>query len=251
MLARRPAQLSLQFRTWGGARAGAGRPPKGKSAGVSHLRRPSLSHRHPVHVTLRLTSGVPSLRKQALFVRVRSALASGQERFGFRIVHFSVQSNHLHLIAEAADRRALSRGVQGLSVRVARAVNSRLERKGRLLADRYHARALKSPRAVRYALRYVLLNARKHLSVSDARQAARAARELPFGFIDSRSSAAWFAGFVRQGDLAFGASEARDEWRATSPLEAPVVKPKTWLLRVGYLRHGAFDIDDVPGAVRG
>jgi hypothetical protein len=70
----------------GGVRAGAGRPPKGKSAGVSHLRRPSLSPRHPLHVTLRLTSGVPSLRQQALFVRVRGALALGQERFGFRLV---------------------------------------------------------------------------------------------------------------------------------------------------------------------
>jgi putative transposase len=267
VLARHQTQLSLRYKTWGGARAGAGRPPKGKSAGVSHLRRPSLSHRHPLHVTLRLTSGVPSLRKQALFLVVRSALARGQERFGFRLVHFSVQSNHLHLIAEAADRRALSRGVQGLSVRVARAVNSRLQRKGRLFADRYHARALTTPRTVRYALRYVLLNARKHQHASGTKQAARPAHDfattrrsspggvagrpeapLPFGFIDSRSSAAWFPDFLRGEELAFGASQVRTEWRATSALDAPVVKPKTWLLRVGYLRHGAFDIDDVPGA---
>jgi len=235
MLLGRPAQLALQFSTWGGARDGAGRPPKGKSAGVSHLRRPALSRHHPLHVTLRLAAGVPSLRSQALFVGVRGALARGQERFGFRLVHFSVQSNHLHLIAEAADRRALSRGVQGLSVRVARAVNGRLERKGRLFADRYHARALKTPRAVGYALRYVLLNARRHH------------RAPACGFIDSRSSAAWFPGFCRPGELVFGVTEARAEWRAASDLEAPVAKPKTWLLRVGYRRRGAFDLDEVPG----
>jgi hypothetical protein len=159
--------------------------------------------------------------------------------------------------------------VQGLSVRVARAVNGQLARTGRLFADRYHARALTTPRAVRYALRYVLLNARKHFAASGAGQAARPARHgatrqrsqhggrergpeapcalLPFGFIDSRSSAAWFPGFLRDGELAFGASEARAEWLATSPLEAPVVKPRSWLLRVGYRRHGAFDIDEVPG----
>ena len=252
MLPRRSTQLALEFKTRGGARAGAGRPPKGKSAGVSHLRRPSLSQHHPLHVTLRLRSGVPSLRTQALFVGVRRALAQGQQRFGFRLVHFSVQSNHLHLIAEAADRRALSRGVQGLSVRVARAVNARLERKGRLFADRYHARALTSPRTVRYALRYVLLNARRHQHAPGGGEgaAARAGRgpaALPFGFIDSRSSAPWFPGFRRPGELAFGVTEARAEWRASSDLEAPVVKPKTWLLRVGYRRAGAFDVDDVPG----
>jgi REP element-mobilizing transposase RayT len=242
MLPRRPVQLPLRFHRRGGARAGAGRPPNGKSAGVSHLARPSLSRHHPLHVTLRLTSGVPSLRDQALFQGVRKALAEARQRFGFRLVHFSVQTNHLHLIAEAAERRALSRGVQGLCIRVARAVNRRLERKGRLFADRYHARALRTPRAAHYALRYVLLNARKHLRA----ESAGAAQAVPFGFIDSRSSAAWFQGFQRPTELAFGSREARAEWQASSPLEAPVVPAKTWLLRVGYRRYGSFDSDEAP-----
>ena len=149
----RGGQLELGFRARGGARKGAGRRPKGNVAGVSHLRRPVLSPRHPLHVTLRVVAGLPSLRRWGLFTEVRSALARAQERFGFRLVHFSVQSNHLHLIAEAADRCALSRGLQGLTVRVARAVNRRLQRTGRLFADRYHARALKTPRAAHFALR--------------------------------------------------------------------------------------------------
>jgi putative transposase len=250
VLPRRPTQLPLEFKTWGGARARAGRPPNGKSAGVSHLRRPSFSRHHPLHVTLRLAAGLPSLRSHALFVGVRGALAQGQKRFGFRLVHFSVQSNHLHLIAEAADRRALSRGVQGLSVRLARTVNGQLERKGRLFADRYHARALTTPRAARYALRYVLLNARKHQGTKRPTSplVERRSTGVPFGFIDSCSSAPWFAGFDRPGELVFGLTEARAEWRASSDLEAPVVKPKTWLLRVGYRRQGAFDIDEVPGS---
>lgn len=134
----RSRQLAFSFRSWGGRRRGAGRPPNGAAAGVSHLRRPSLSHRHPVHVTLRIIAGVPSLRDGRVFTRVRSALAAAQDRFGFRLVHFSVQSNHLHLIAEARDRRSLSLAMQGLSVRVARAVNRRLGRLGRLFAGRYH-----------------------------------------------------------------------------------------------------------------
>jgi REP element-mobilizing transposase RayT len=113
-------------------------------------------------VTLRVQRGVSSLREHSLFLVVRKALAAAKKQFGFSLVHFSVQQDHLHLIAEALDRRALSRGVQGLSIRVARAVNRELERKGRLFADRYHARALKTPREVRFALRYVLLNAHKH-----------------------------------------------------------------------------------------
>jgi REP element-mobilizing transposase RayT len=239
MFVARRGQQAFRFRTWGGARKGAGRPPNGSVAGVSHLRRPVLSHLHPLHVTLRIVAGLPSLRTWRLFTEVRRALAGGRERFGFRLVHFSVQSNHLHLIAEAADRRSLARGLQGLSVRVARTVNRRLERKGRLFADRYHARALKTPRATHFALRYVLLNARKH-----------AGAPPPPGFIDTRSSAAWFDGFRRPSELAFGARQARAKWRASSELEAPVVPAQTWLLRQRSRRYGAFDVDEVPSGRR-
>jgi len=237
-------QLSFRFRTWGGARKGAGRPPKGDAAGISHLRRPALSRHHPVHVTLRLVPGVSSLRGP-LFCKVRDALADGQERFGFRLVHFSVQSNHVHLIAEAADRRSLSRGMQGISIRVARAVNRGLARRGRVFAERYHARALKTPRAAYFAVRYVLLNARKHQRTTRAPLEAPESA-LPTGFVDACSSAPWFDGFARPAELAFGAESARQRWRARSEREAPVVRARTWLLRRGVRRYAAFDVDSAP-----
>ena len=235
MFMARDPQLAFAFRAWGGKRKGAGRPPKGPAAGVSHLRRPSLSRHHPVHVTLRIASGVPSLREGRLFDEVRFALAAGRDRFGFRLVHFSVQSNHLHLIAEAQDSRALALGMQGLSVRLARAVNRTLARRGRLFADRYHCRALKTPRAVHFAVRYVLLNARRH-------HAATAP-----GFVDTCSSAAWFGDFQRPDELAFGAAQTRARWRASSGVESPVLPARTWLLREGRRRCGGFDVDDTPG----
>ncbi len=89
-----------------------------------------------MHVTLRIVAGVPSLRVGVLFRKVREALAEGQERFGFRLVHFSVQSNHVHLITEAGDRRSLSRGMQEVSIRVARAVNRELVRAARVFIMR-------------------------------------------------------------------------------------------------------------------
>jgi REP element-mobilizing transposase RayT len=198
-----------------------------------------------VHVTLRVVPGLRSLRDGRLFHKVRDAFSRARERFGFRLVHFSVQSNHLHLIAEARDRRALSTGLQGLCVRVARAVNRVLDRRGPLFADRYHARALKTPRAMHFALRYVLLNVRKHAAAAPA-SALLSPSSVPAGFVDSRSSAAWFDGFSRPQQLAFGAAQIRAEWRAGSDLEAPVARPQTWLLRHGSRRYGGFDVDDAP-----
>ena len=258
-MARSPRQLAFEFRTWGGVRARAGRPPNGQRAGVSHLRRPAHSPHHPLHVTLRVRRGLSSLREHSVFVAVRRALAEAKQRFGFSLVHFSVQRDHLHLIAEAKDRTALSRGVQGLSIRVARAVNRQLQRKGRLFADRYHARALKTPREVRFALRYVLLNARKHARNRQAsasaldRLSATGADGIALGFVDSCSSAPWFGGFSRPDELAFGARQARAEWlRSSGSPEPPVVPPGCWLLRAGQQRAGPMDVDDAPrGAVAG
>src|SRR6185436_10253993 len=105
------------------------------------------------------------------------------------------------------------------------------------------ARALTSPRAVKFALRYVLLNARKHQRTLLDADAVRA------GFVDARSSAPWFGGFSRPQALAFGARETREEWLHTSgSSEPPVVQPDSWLLRVGLRRGGSFDLDEVPGA---
>jgi REP element-mobilizing transposase RayT len=193
---------------------------------------------------LRIQRGVRSLREQALFQTVRQALAAGKSQFGFSLVEFSIQHDHLHLIAEAKDRGALSRGIQGLSVRIARAVNRQLQRTGRLFADRYHARALTSPRAVKFALRYVLLNARKHSRASSAGVGG-----IAWGFIDSRSSAPWFRTFARPEALAFGAREARDVWqRESGSADPPVAPARTWLLRTCLQRHGPFDADDTPGS---
>jgi hypothetical protein len=171
---------------------------------------------------------------------VRGALANSSLRAGFRLVHFSVQRDHLHLIAEASERIALARGVQALAIRVARAVNSCLGRKGKVFADRYHARALSTPRAVRFAVRYVLLNANKH---------ERGAHRVRPGHVDGCSSAPWFEGFARPIHRISGAAGARRDWQqASGSSEPPVVAPRSWLLSVGLSRAGPFDVDEMPSA---
>jgi REP element-mobilizing transposase RayT len=217
---RRPTQLSLPPpRTWGGRRRGAGRKPSpGRRRGVPHRQRPAHLEAHPVHVTLRASSALACLRSTRVFPAVRRALAASS-RGDFRIVEFSVQNDHVHLIAEAEGARALSGGVRGLAIRLARAVNGALGRRGRVWDDRYHARALTTPRAVRHALVYVLTNFKKHRHVGTE--------------VDPCSSAPWFTG-----------------WRAPRAAIAsgppPVVPARTWLARIGWRRHGMIDFGESP-----
>jgi putative transposase len=168
-----------------------------------------------VHVTLRVRADVPSLRAPNAFAAVRTALAAAS-RSGFRLVQFSVQADHLHLLVEGADTRALA---LGLTIRVARAVNRALGRTGSVWNDRYHARALSTPREVRHGLVYVLMNFRKHL------------RHQPRG-LDRCSSAVWFDGF-------------RDSHQPPDG-DCPVSASRTWLGSVGWRRHGLIGIHERP-----
>jgi putative transposase len=163
------AQRAFKWRTWGGKRKGAGRKPAGERAGVPHYERPVLAPRFPVHVTWRMTKEVWNLRTRRCFGALERAMYEGATRFGFRLVHYSVMGNHVHLIVEAPDRRALARAMKGLGVRIARALNRVMKRSGRVVGDRYHAHILRTPSEVKRARNYLLTNARKHygLRVAD------------------------------------------------------------------------------------
>jgi REP element-mobilizing transposase RayT len=162
-----------------------------------------------------------------MYRTLRAAFRNGREKFGFRLVHFNVLGNHLHLICEADDRRALSRGVQGLAIRIARNVNRVAKRRGKLFADRYHLHVLETPREVRNTLLYVLRNGVRHGA-------------SPAGpFYDVYSSAVYFDGWKEPGTTRF-----------FDDGDYPVVAPRAWLLTTGWKRHGLLSFDESPAAVR-
>ena len=164
----RAKQLELALPRRGGKRPGSGRPrtrlhPGLLGTGVPHLKRKEFPSRNPVHVTQRVQPGVGHLRTQSRLNLIREALRAASGKFGMQVVHFSIQDNHLHLIVEAEGRKALSKSMKGLAVRIAVALNRFSGRRGTVFADRYHARILGSPRQVANTLRYVLQNHRKHV----------------------------------------------------------------------------------------
>ena len=200
-----PQQLPLPLPRRGGKRRGAGRKPKGPRALVSHRSRARFDKPTPAHVTLRVREEVWSMRSRRSFRRIKSCFEKSCGRFGGRVVEFSVQGNHLHLIVEADSNAALSRALQGLCIRIAKALNALMKRAGAVFADHYHARLLRTPTELVRAIRYVLGNAAHHFGGATAGEAAR----------DPFSSAALAE---RAGVLA---------------------TPLGWLLRVGWRRAAA------------
>lgn len=217
---KRPVQTELPFRSTGrgGPRPGSGPKVRAGRRNVAHRSREEHAAAHPVHVTMRAHRLVPRLRAQRVVTRIVASIGKSAKDT-FRVLHFSIQANHVHLLVEAADRTALSRGLQGLSIRIARQVNGLLGRRGSFWGDRYHARPLRTPREVRSGLVYVLMNHNKH--------------ERGATGIDPCSSARWFRGWIRP--------PVRED-----PDEPPVRAATTWLARVGWKRHGLLHPNDLP-----
>src|SRR5215470_2928407 len=208
----RPAgQLALTLpNRWGGRRRNAGRPRIGRDRRDPHRLRPEHNARHPVHVTMRAVPDYPNLRNQRNGAVIEGAIGDANRAGRIAIVHYSIQSNHIHVIVEADDRDALMRGVQGLTIRLARRLNHATGRRGRVFADRYHPRALHSPREVRIAIIYVLQNVRHHGS--------------PSAEIDYYSNGRWFDGWLAP--------------RARPREPCPTARPTTWLLATGWRERG-------------
>jgi REP element-mobilizing transposase RayT len=159
---------------------------------------------------------------------VERSLAAACERGSFRVAHYSIQADHVHLIVESAGKHALACGMKSIAARVARAANRVFSRRGPALADRYHLHILRTPSEVRRALAYVLLNARRHL--------AKLGRRVPHvATVDPASSGRWFAGWARRITVTDGGQPP------------PVASPHTWLLRIGWRRHGRIDLSEIPG----
>jgi REP element-mobilizing transposase RayT len=156
----------LLFMNHGGRRKGAGRKAArradGKRVHNTHAVREHFTASRPVHVTVRVRAGLPSLRGPVLAPVVLQALETSNERAGFRLVHFSLQTTHWHLVCEADGPVALAAAMRALNGRIAKAINKQLGRTGSVIEDRYHLEVLRTPTQVRNAVRYVLRNGEKH-----------------------------------------------------------------------------------------
>ncbi|MFN7974261.1 MAG: hypothetical protein U0166_18245 [Acidobacteriota bacterium] len=198
---------------------------------MPHRARGQVSRHHPIHLTLRMVKDVGMLRNMNVARVLKKAFRGGRERFGFRLVHFSVQDTHLHLIVEAEGKGSLWRGATGLAVRIARGINRLRGRRGQVIAERYHVHVLRTPREVRNCLAYILNNAAKHA------WGPRSVRE-PFGGVDLFTSGIYFDGWREQNMVTF-----------VPKGPPPRVPARTWLLREGWLRRGRIDFFEIGGQI--
>ena len=225
----------------GGARPNAGRKPKGAYAGAPHTRREPIDRRQPQHVTIRVSSAVGWLRNFDTYRAIRRALRKVMtSQPSFRIVHFSLQNTHIHLICEANDKRVLAKGMQAFQISAARHLNAAISRRrrkkhtGNVFTDRYHTEALGSVRQVRNAIAYVLNNWRRH------HVDASSVFQLFAGRLDPYASGLAFAGWREL-------VPEREQIYPPDYEPPPTREPRTWLLIAGWTKAKSISMFEVPG----
>jgi len=203
---------------WGGKRGGAGRP--NRTGLVSHGKRQPVDLKKPLHITLKLKKGVASLRSKQALKDFRFAVGQAKN-FGLYVIHFSLQSNHLHMIVEAKNSDCLAAGMKSLSGRLGKAIRKTVGGSGAVFSGRFHMHLLKSPTEMKRALEYVLLNTSKHFKLIE--------------HIDDFSSGYAFKEWRALIGRRFG--DLIEEQLKRLPHEpTELSEARSWLCRVGWMR---------------
>lgn len=143
-------QTELSF--WGGRRKNSGRT-RIHSKGVAHRPRETVNRHLPLHVNFKYRIFIKN--KTGLKILKRAVLNA--RRKGLKILHYSMQANHLHFIVEAESNEILESGMRSLTVTFVRNF-----KRGKVQVGRYHLHVLRTLRETQNALRYVLQNDHKH-----------------------------------------------------------------------------------------
>ena len=212
------AQLSFEkVNGWGGKRRGAGR--RNRAGRVNHMKRPKVKYSTPLHLTLRLKKDLVNLRCGDVELAFETA-AIKAKAFGLRIVHYSLQNNHVHLIVEAGDNDMLARGMRSFGSCFGKAVRKIVGGKGGVFDGRFHLHVLKNPTEMRNALAYVLQNFSKHSKL--------------LKHVDRYSSAPYFGDWRQL--LGSRAGPILSAMGKPPPLPEHLSSPRSWLAQTGWMK---------------
>lgn len=188
------------------------------------MAREKVDFKKPLHVTMRLRDDVHVTLRTSDMLAAFQNCAEKAKNHRLHVIHFSLASNHFHMIIECADNEALAKGMKSFAGSLGKAIRKVRGGQGAVFKGRYHMRVLKSPTEMRNGLAYVLLNQSKHKKL------------IPYN--DRFSSASYFSDWKKLLGRNIGPLLPR---RHRSPRQLPgyMSIPRSWLAREGWQKAGS------------
>jgi hypothetical protein len=140
----------------------AGRPAI-RDKGIRHTRREEIIAPRPLHLTIKLIRA--DVQNKSILKGLRHAILRARLQ-GLRIIHYSLEHDHVHLYAEASDNKTLAKGMKALGGSLVKKIHRHLGTSGSFYKTRYHLRILRSAMEVKHVLNYILKNGIKHKRTS-------------------------------------------------------------------------------------
>ena len=136
----------------------AGRPAI-HDKGIRHRKREEIKRARPLHLTIKLNRA--QMQNKMILKHLKHSIKRGRLK-GLRIIHFSLQNDHVHLYAESESNLILTQGMKALGVSFAKRINKHFKTKGQVYKTRFHLRVLRSASEAKNVINYILKNGVKH-----------------------------------------------------------------------------------------
>lgn len=138
----------------------AGRPAK-NDPGIRHSSRMKFSKLTSFHLTIKVRENKADIQSKKLLKALHHAIARARLK-NLKVIHYTLEYNHVHLLVETNDHRILHAGMQALGISFSKAINKVKSLKGHVYKHRYHQRKIGSARELKNVLLYIFNNGKKH-----------------------------------------------------------------------------------------
>jgi|GEM_PF-3329816 len=148
--------------TWGGKRAGAGRPQSSEM--IPHTKRPEVGNKRPLFIVIKIRKELGSIRHPEFFkVFERSSLRA--KRFGLRIIHFAILNHKIQLLVEIKKQEELHMSFKSLNTSLAIHLKKKYfqlhgqKHHGPVLLGRFQMTVLEDPQGTKDKMKKLYLEA--------------------------------------------------------------------------------------------
>ncbi len=141
-------------------RKGAGRPAL-HDPGIRHTNRPHIKKPASLHLTIKVKKKKAEIKNKSVLKILKRAILNARKQ-GLRVIHFSLEYDHVHLLIEADNNLILGKGMQAFGVTLSKAINRLKKLKGGVYKHRYHFRQISSTRELKIVMNYIFTNGLKH-----------------------------------------------------------------------------------------
>lgn len=198
----------------------AGRPAI-HDKGIRHIAREIIKKSTSLHLTIKVRENKADIKNKQVLKILHYAIRRSRIK-GLRIIHYTLEYNHIHLLVEAADKQTVHQGMQSFGITFAKKINAIKRLKGTVYKHRYHLRKINSPRELKNVLYYIFNNGIHHKRTStvlDPYNTLPAFKSLKFLYghwsnkIEADIKKSWFLSELKK-ELSFLLNEGQIHFKA-------------------------------------